>query len=92
MRSSYRFIVGGQVQGVGFRYSALAQARRLGLSGWVANSADGAVEGVACGGPESLEAFRSWLRHGPRQARVDGVEWVECQDQFDDAFRILESR
>lgn len=75
MAASYRFTVSGQVQGVGFRYSALAQAQRLGLSGWVANRADGAVEGLASGPADRLEAFRAWLLRGPAAARVNGVEW-----------------
>ena len=75
MAASYRFTVTGQVQGVGFRYSAASQARRLGLSGWVANRADGAVEGVASGADATLAQFHDWLRRGPPAARVQGVEW-----------------
>lgn len=75
MSSSYRFTVTGQVQGVGFRYSAMAQARRLGLMGWVANREDGAVEGVASGADEALARFRAWLQQGPPAARVQDVEW-----------------
>lgn len=75
MASSYRFVVSGQVQGVGFRYTALAQARRLGLAGWVGNREDGAVEGVAGGADEALARFRAWLERGPPAARVEHVEW-----------------
>jgi acylphosphatase len=75
MPASYRFTVSGQVQGVGFRYSAVAQARRLGLTGWVANLADGAVEGVASGADDALAQFHDWLRRGPPAARVQRVEW-----------------
>jgi acylphosphatase len=78
MTASYRFTVSGQVQGVGFRYSAQAQARRLGLSGWVANRPDGAVEGLACGPADGLEAFRGWLRRGPPAARVERVDWEQA--------------
>jgi acylphosphatase len=80
MASSYRFIVSGQVQGVGFRYSAMAQARRLGLTGWVSNRPDGSVEGLAAGAPGELDAFRAWLARGPPAARVRGVEWVETKE------------
>ena len=88
MRPSYRFTVSGQVQGVGFRYSALAQARRLGLSGWVANRADGAVEGVACGAAENLAAFRTWLQRGPQMAQVEKLEWVESAETAEGSFEI----
>jgi hypothetical protein len=37
-------VVHGRVQGVGFRYFVMREARALGLSGWVRNQADGSVE------------------------------------------------
>ncbi len=88
MPPSYRFIVSGQVQGVGFRYSALAQARRLGLSGWVGNRADGAVEGVASGARDQLEIFRAWLQRGPPAARVESLEWSEAAEPATAGFVI----
>jgi len=39
----------GRVQGVGFRFTALRVANRLGLTGWVCNLPDGGVEMVAQG-------------------------------------------
>lgn len=80
MPPSYRFTVSGLVQGVGFRYSAVAQARRLGLSGWIGNRPDGAVEGIASGTPDRLEQFRDWLQRGPPAARVECLEWVETTE------------
>lgn len=88
MASSYRFVVSGQVQGVGFRWSAVSQAQRLGLGGWIANRADGAVEGVAGGADERLEAFRAWLQQGPRGAQVERVEWTQVAEQAGSAFEI----
>ena len=37
-------VVNGLVQGVGFRYFTVTQARRLGVRGWVRNCRDGSVE------------------------------------------------
>jgi acylphosphatase len=88
MASSYRFVVSGQVQGVGFRYTAVAQARRFGLSGWIGNRADGAVEGIAGGAPEELDAFRAWLTRGPPAARVAAVEWTESDEPTGVGFTI----
>lgn len=88
MAPSYRFTVSGQVQGVGFRYSALAQARRLGLTGWIGNRADGVVEGLASGAQDKLEQFRTWLQRGPPAARVQRVEWQASDEPAGAGFEI----
>jgi acylphosphatase len=62
------------VQGVGFRYSTLRQARRLGLSGYVRNLPDGTVEVVAEGEAEKLQQLTAWLRRGPMGAHVRRVD------------------
>ena len=66
--------VRGRVQGVGFRYSTYREARRLRLSGWVRNAADGSVEVWAEGPPEKLSLLLAWLNRGPQFSRVDTVE------------------
>lgn len=68
-----RFLVEGRVQGVGFRAATSATARDMGLRGWVRNLADGRVEVVACGPPESVNSLRLWLHEGPSAARVTAV-------------------
>ena len=88
MPASYRFTVSGQVQGVGFRYSAAAQARRLGLTGWVANRSDGSVEGLASGADDALAQFRDWLGRGPPAARVQGVDWQASEGTATAGFEI----
>jgi acylphosphatase len=70
--------ISGLVQGVFFRESARREAARLGLSGWVRNRTDGSVEAVAEGAPDALDAFVTWCRRGPPQARV---EHVQVQDE-----------
>ena len=74
-----RFIVRGRVQGVGFRWFVEAEARTLGISGWVRNNADGTVEVLAIGTRDQLSNLRSRLRTGPRAARVDNVEESEVR-------------
>lgn len=78
MRVARRYLISGRVQGVGFRYFAEAIATREGLLGWVRNLPDGRVEAAAEGEAEAVERFERSMRHGPRGARVDGV------DVFDD--------
>ncbi len=67
-------LISGIVQGVNFRYYTLEEARRLGVAGWVTNLPDGRVEALAEGERAAIEGFVAWCRHGPRHARVDGVE------------------
>jgi len=64
----------GQVQGVGFRYSAIQEAQRLGLAGWVRNADNGDVEVWAEGPQEKLSPFLAWLGRGPRYSHVDSVK------------------
>jgi acylphosphatase len=66
-----RYVIGGRVQGVGFRYFAEATAAREGVVGWVKNRPDRSVEVFAEGDAESVERFERHLRHGPPGARVD---------------------
>ena len=70
-------IVRGQVQGVNFRSATQAQARRLGLVGWVRNQPDGSVEVLAEGPRAALDKLLAFLRRGPPAARVGDVqpEW-----------------
>ena len=68
----------GIVQGVGFRYHAKNQADQYSLTGWVRNTADGAVEVWAEGEETALEQFRQWLHTGPSWAQVFRVHlWPE---------------
>ena len=74
-----RYIVRGRVQGVGYRYFVQSEAQTLGVSGWVRNNADGAVEVLAAGSAEQLAALHSRLRSGPRAARVDQIDVEPAQ-------------
>jgi len=67
---AFHAVVEGEVQGVGFRYSAAREARSLGITGWVRNAGDGTVEVWAEGSDADLEAFLKWLRVGPSPAWV----------------------
>jgi len=69
-----RLVVRGLVQGVFFRDSVLRQATSLGVSGWVRNTRDGAVEAVFEGEPEAVARLVEFCQRGPRGARVDDVE------------------
>jgi acylphosphatase len=68
-----RFWVSGRVQGVAFRATTRAQARRLGLLGYARNLDDGRVEVFAAGADDALASLQQWLWQGPPLARVDDV-------------------
>jgi acylphosphatase len=74
-----QLMIRGRVQGVFYRISARQEAARLGLSGWVRNCPDGAVELVAEGPRELCEALLRYCHEGPPAARVDEVDvlWGE---------------
>ncbi|RYG73557.1 acylphosphatase [Lentibacillus lipolyticus] len=56
--------VSGRVQGVGFRYSAQQQARKLQLTGWVLNKPNGTVELEVEGAEQQVHAFLQALKKG----------------------------
>jgi acylphosphatase len=74
MGFSRRYLVGGRVQGVGFRYFVEGAATREGLHGWVRNLPDGRVEIVVEGDADELERFERQVRQGPPGARVNDVQ------------------
>ena len=72
-----RLLIEGRVQGVGFRWSFMEQARELGLDGWVRNRSDGSVEALLSGPVEAVDTLTGWAHRGPPQARVDRVTWQD---------------
>ena len=80
--------VSGRVQGVGFRYSAVNEAQRLRLCGWVKNAAYGDVEVWAEGPPDKLDLFLKWLKKGPQFSRVDSVDKIDQAPMGYRSFRV----
>ncbi len=78
-----RLEIRGRVQGVGYRWSMVGEARRLRLRGWVRNRRDGSVEAVVAGTPEAVEQIISWARRGPEAAVVEAVEVFAAEGNFD---------
>lgn len=79
MRVARRFVVGGRVQGVGFRYYTQDAARREGVTGWVRNLPDGSVEALVEGDVEAVTRVERAIRSGPRGARIDSV-YVDTEE------------
>jgi acylphosphatase len=69
-----RFLIGGRVQGVGFRMFTEARAAAEGVHGYVQNLSDGRVEALVEGEQESVDRIELALRRGPAGARVESFE------------------
>jgi len=67
-------VIHGRVQGVFFRHATRERAVAHGVSGWVRNLPDGAVEAVLEGPREAVERLVRFCETGPRHAYVDRVD------------------
>ncbi|MEX0827167.1 MAG: acylphosphatase [Acidimicrobiia bacterium] len=83
-----RVVVAGRVQGVGFRWSTRRAAERIGVTGWVRNREDGAVEAHIEGPAERVAAMVAWLEQGPAEAKVASVETAEASPEGVEGFGI----
>jgi hydrogenase maturation protein HypF len=87
-----RWLVTGQVQGVGFRPFVYRVARQLGLAGWVRNQAGGVV--IECqGDASSLERFEQEVRaNHPPLASIRLLHREErTPNSYDRGFDIIDS-
>lgn len=76
----------GDVQGVGFRWSARETAKKLGIAGCAENLLDSSVRVVAEGEEADLQKFLLWCQEGPRFAKVEevSVEWSEATGKYEE--------
>jgi len=74
-----RLLIGGRVQGVGFRMFAAARAAAEGIHGYARNLPDGRVEALIEGDDEAVDRVELALRRGPPHADVESVEVEEVQ-------------
>lgn len=70
---SLRVWISGKVQGVGYRFWTVHQAKTLGLKGWVRNLPDGRVEAVLVGDVQTVNKMVHLCHHGPSAAVVREV-------------------
>ena len=74
-----KFLIRGEVQGVGYRFFAQRAAARHQVSGHVRNCPDGTVEAVAEGSASDVEEFKKDLVTGPQWSRVEQVEEISLE-------------
>jgi acylphosphatase len=78
----------GNVQGVFFRDSTQREADSAGVSGWVSNRSDGAVEAVFEGDDDAVERMVAFVRRGPGHADVDDLEVHEEEPEGLEGFSV----
>ena len=81
-------MVTGTVQGVGFRAAVRAQARELGVMGWVRNTDDKTVVIHAEGRAAAVDAFTALLRDSPLGAGVQAVNVEEVKIEGHEQFAV----
>jgi acylphosphatase len=74
-----KFLIQGEVQGVGYRFFAQRAAAKHQVTGYVKNCPDGTVEALAEGPADSIEAFKQDLATGPQWAVVDQLEEINME-------------
>lgn len=78
-RVARKFLITGDVQGVGYRFFAQRAAARHQVMGHVRNCPDGSVEVVAEGSASEVEGFKNDLVTGPQWSCVDQVEEINLE-------------
>lgn len=87
--SAKRLTIAGRVQGVGYRAWMRREAERLGVSGWVRNRADGAVEALVYGDSAAVEELLRACRLGPPLAAVASITEELEEPEQEPGFRML---
>jgi acylphosphatase len=85
-RIAVHLVIRGSVQGVGYRWWARTEARRLKLDGWVRNRHDGTVELVAAGPEAAVEEMVEACWSGPPSSAVHVVQRSPAEDDGLGAF------
>jgi acylphosphatase len=82
-----RVIYEGRVQGVGFRYTVHAIARKFPVAGFVRNLSDGTVEMVVDADDETFAAFHAAIQQAfagnIREAKVTQISADEVFTRFE---------
>lgn len=90
MTAAHVFIT-GVVQGVGFRQFMKDNAKKMGITGWAANSPEGKVEAVfqtnisGDEGKNKIQELIEICKKGPFMSEVRGIEinWKEGGERFE---------
>lgn len=90
MDVTYKVILKGLVQGVGFRHFAYKRAHELGLRGWIKNLDTGEVEVIVNGGKDTVNHFIfTDLKSGPAGADVKDMSVDEYLSKSEFPFFLV---
>jgi acylphosphatase len=80
-----RAVVTGRVQGVFFRMETKRTADRCGVTGWVKNRSDGAVEALFEGEKKNVLKILEWCKIGPPYSKVEDIDiqWEDYTEGFE---------
>ena len=76
---TFKIILSGRVQGVGFRYFAESRAEKYNIVGYVRNTINNKVEIICQGEEENLELFVKEVKKGPTFSAVTDVDIKEVE-------------
>ena len=77
---TFRIVLSGRVQGVGYRYFIEERALECQITGYVKNTIESNVEIICQGNDENLERFVAIAKRGPAFANVTGFFMDEIKN------------
>ncbi|MEP2274585.1 MAG: acylphosphatase [Reichenbachiella sp.] len=81
-------LVSGRVQGVFYRASTVAEAKKLNLKGWVKNLSNGDVLIEVFGSPKNIKVLINWCKQGPPLSEVADIKIQEIPLREENEFKV----
>jgi len=89
MKKHINITIMGRVHGVGFRFSCMEAAYRIGIKGIVRNKSNGSVYVEAEGEEDKLTKFREWCRKGPLWSKIYKIDEEDGELKNYKTFEII---
>ena len=91
-RETWRLIIHGRVQGVGYRQWLKRQAPKHDINGWVRNRSDDTVEALLRGRKHDVHNLIAQTLNGPKNADVHEVTVTRSDVKPHSGFRVRENK
>lgn len=82
-----KFVITGNVQGVGFRFASKKKADEIGAKGWVRNELDGTVHMVASGDDRIQRLMTAWIKESSPGV-LESLDVIEYPEEEFNSFTI----